>query len=205
MSFMRLLRAFLEPAPDPRRMERAAGSIQPQLLGGVRAALEEIAESRDQLAARIVQLRERLESLEAEAREALAGGGRDLARNVLARRQVVATELELLEHQLRATNDEVQRLALVEQQLASRIDVLTTRERLIEARRGTAAIQVRVGEALVGLSDEAAALPVSAERRAEELEARAAALDELLEVAILSPFEVEGTLDELARKLERET
>jgi phage shock protein A len=189
-------------------MERTAGSLHPQLLGGVRDALERIAESRDQLAVRITQLRGRLEDLEAEAREALADGSRDLARHLLARRQIVASELDLLERQLRATNDEVQRLALVEQQLAVRIDVLTTRQRLIEARQGAAAIQVRVGEALAGLSDEACDVPTaaaSAERRTEELEARAAALDELLQVPNAALFELERTLDELERGLDEKT
>jgi phage shock protein A len=178
------MQAFLAPAPDPRRMERTAASLQPQLLGGVREALERIAESRDQLASRILQLRERLEGLEAEARDAVAEGSGDLARHVLARKQIVASELELLERHLRATNDEVQRLALVEQQIAARIELLTTRERLLEARQDAATIQVRVGEALAGLSDEGddvGWVHALAERRTEELEARAAALDELLQ------------------------
>jgi phage shock protein A len=204
MPLGRLLHAFLAPAPDPRDMERAAGSLQPQLLGGVREALGRIAESRDDLALRVVQLRGRLEDLDAEAREALAGGSRDLARHVVARRQIVTSELELLERQLRATNDEVQRLALVEQQLAARIDVLTARRRLMEAREGAAAIQVRVGEALAGLSDDsgrASTATSMTERRTEELEARAAALDELLQGHTAALFEVENTLDELEHGL----
>jgi phage shock protein A len=108
------------------------------------------------------------------------------------RRQLVASELELLQRQLRATNDEVERLALVEQQLATRIEVLTTRERVLEARQGAAAIRVRVGEALAGLSEEASVegIPVGAESRANELEARAAALDELLDSGALGAFGV---------------
>jgi phage shock protein A len=208
MAFRRLLQAFLAPAPDPRRLDRTAGSLQPQLLGGVRDALERIAESRDQLVARISQLRRRLEDREAEAREALAVGNRDLARHLLARRQLVASDLELLERQLRVTNDEVQRLALVEQQLAARVDLLSTRERLIEARHGAAAIRVRVGEALAGFSDEALDDPTtaaSAERRTEELEARAAALDELLEGRTGALFDLERTMDELERGLDEKT
>jgi phage shock protein A len=178
------------------------------MLASVRDALAAIAESRDQLAARIVELRERLESLEAEAREALAGGSRDRARGLLARRQVVASELELLEEQLRATNDQVERLALVEQQIAARIDLLVTRERLLEAREGAAAIQVRVGEALAGLSEEAGDLsppPAWGEQRAEELEARAAALDELIDPGAPGAFEVERLLDALELGLEETT
>jgi phage shock protein A len=205
MQLGRLVQAILAPAPDPRPMERTGGNLRPQLLGGVRDALERLEESRDQLGTRIIELRARLEDLEAEAREALAGGSRDVARHLLARRQIVASELELLERQLRATDDEVQRLALVEQQLSARIDVLTSRQRLIEARQGAAVIQVRVGEALAGLSDDIGEGPALPERRAEELEARAAALEELLRLHTPTQFEVERTLDELTRGLDEKT
>jgi phage shock protein A len=185
MPLGRLLRAFLEPAPDPRGTASAAGSPQPDLLGGVRDALETVTAARDQLTARTEQLRERLASLEAEAREALAGGAGDVARRLLARRQLVASELELLQRQLAATSDEAERLGIVEQRLMARIDVLTTRRQLLEARQDAAAIQIRVSEALAGLSDEVGGvddLTATAERRAEELEARAAALEELLDL-----------------------
>ena len=56
MPLGRLLRVFLEPAPDPRRTERAAGNLHPQVLAGVQDALATIAESRDQLAARIIKI-----------------------------------------------------------------------------------------------------------------------------------------------------
>jgi phage shock protein A len=160
----------------------------------VRTAIDSIAVTRDQLAGRARQLCERLEGLEVEAREALAGGKDDVARRILARRQIAASELELLERQLRTANDELDRLALVEQQLAARIEVLATRERLLEARQDAAAIRIRVGEALAGLSDELDVdrdAATSAERRAEELEARAAALDELLDAADPGVFEIE--------------
>jgi phage shock protein A len=185
MPLGRLLRAFLESAPDPRGTVSEARSLQPELLGGVRDALETVAAARDQLAARAEQLRERLASLEGEAREALAGGAGDVARRLLVRRQLVASELELLQRQLAATSDEAERLGIVEQRLTARIDVLTTRRQLLEARQDAAAIQIRVSEALAGLSDEVGGvddLPAAAERRAEELEARAAALDELLDL-----------------------
>jgi phage shock protein A len=194
MALGQLLRAFLAPAPDPRAAASTAASSRPDALGIVRNAMESVVAARDQLAGRAGQLRERLEGLEAEAREALAGGGDDLARRILARRQIVASELELLQRQLRTANDEVARLALVEQQLTARADALATRERLLEARQDAATIRIRVGEALVGLSDEVDVgrdAPEDAERRAEELEARAAALDELLDAPVPGVFEIE--------------
>jgi phage shock protein A len=204
MALGRLLREFMAPAPDPRRTYRHVESLEPELLGNVRAALSTIAASRDQLDARTTQIRQRLPRFEDEARQALAEGRKDVARQVLERRQIAARELELLEKQLRAADLEAERLALVEQRLAARIEAFLARERMVEARQSAAEVQVRVGEALAGISEEIAELGpelARAEDHAEELEARAAAIDRLLDVGALGALEVERQLDQLEREL----
>jgi phage shock protein A len=83
-------------------------------------------------------------------------------------------------HQLAEADVESERLRAVER----RLETFLSRRRVLEARENAAALQVRVGEALAGISDELAALApdlVEAEERAEELEARAAAIDGLLD------------------------
>jgi len=82
--------------------------------------------------------------------------------------------------QLTEADVDSERLHAVEQ----RLEAFLSRRRMVEARGNAAALQVRVGEALAGISDELAALGpdlVEAEERAEELEARAAAIDGLLD------------------------
>jgi phage shock protein A len=207
MELGRFLREFMAPAPDPRRTSRSGQSVGPSALDGVRAALEAIAEARSQLAARTVQIRERLPHLEDEAREALAAGRDDLARYALERRQVAAGELELLERQLAAADLEAERLEVTEQQLAARIDALVARERILEARRNAAEIRVQVSEALAGISDDVGRVVPDlfrAEQHAEDLEARAAAIDCLLKAEPVGQLEVELKLVELERELGRE-
>jgi phage shock protein A len=185
MTLRRLLRDFMAPAPDPRASH---GRSQASLLQDLRAALAAVTAARNQLAGRTTQLHERLRALEAEARKALVDGREDLARRTLERRRIAAAELELLERQLDAAEREAERLALTEQRLTLRVETLRAQERMLEARESAAAIEVRVGEALAGISTDVADFApelTRAEQRAEELEARAAAIDELLHNDIL--------------------
>lgn len=101
-------------------------------------------------------------------------------------RDPASVESELVENvravlrQLAEADVESERLHAVER----RLEELLSRRRMLEARENAAAVHVRIGEALAGISDELAALGpdlAEAEERAEELEARAAAIDALLD------------------------
>jgi len=84
----------------------------------------------------------------------------------------------------RRTYRDAASLGPVERRLRERLDVLAARERTLAERRSAAEAQVRVGEALAGISDEIAALGpdlARAEEEAEALEARAAAIARLLD------------------------
>jgi phage shock protein A len=197
----RFLSEFMAPAPDPRERCRDAASLEPELLGTIRAALANIASSRDELEARTAELGRRLPELEDQARCALQDGREDVARLALERRRIAAAELALLDDQLRAAHLEAARLAAVEQQFAARIDAVLARERMLETRQSVAAIQVRVGEALAGISVELAGLApdlAQAEEHAEALEARAAAIDRMLDPGAPG---VDAKLAELEREL----
>jgi phage shock protein A len=101
-------------------------------------------------------------------------------------RDAASIESELVENvravlqQLAGADVESERLRAVER----RLEAFVSRRRVLEARENAAALEVRVGEALAGISDELGALGpglVEAEGRAEKLEARAAAIDRLLD------------------------
>jgi hypothetical protein len=91
-------------------------------------------------------------------------------------------ERELL-HAVRLALDEIAEVgaeAEIERlrRLAGRLEALLLRQRLLETRRTVADVEVRVGEAIAGISGELADLGL-AERQVAETEARAAALEEL--------------------------
>jgi len=183
MRFRRALHALVAPAPDPRRTYRDPGGLGPELLTGIRAALDRIASSRAQLEARTGELRERVAMLDSRAEESIAGGRPDLARHTLERRRIATAELVLLEERLQAADLEAARLELVDRRLAAQIEAVLTHEATVEARQQAAAARVQINETLAGISDGIATLRpglLEAEEEAEALEARAEALERLL-------------------------
>jgi phage shock protein A len=89
---------------------------------------------------------------------------------------------------------EERRLATSEQRLAGRIEAIRMRDDLLAARFSTAEAQLRISELMAGLTAEVSALGgamEAAETRTGEMEARAAAIDHLVETGILG----EGLLD----------
>jgi len=205
MQLGRFIRGFMAPAPDPRREYRSLDRLAPELLADVRAALEAIAASRNHLVMRVALIRERLPLLEQNARQALAAGQRADAQRILERRQITRSELERLEQQLRATDVEAERLASAEGHLTARLEALAVRERILDARRAAAEIQVYVGEALAGIVEEVGRLDpdlARAEQHTEELEARAVAIDTLVDADELARLEAGRELEALEHGLD---
>jgi phage shock protein A len=218
------LNALFEPAGDPRRAFAPAYQSQWELLARVRNALDAIAASRARLESRSADVGANLKLLEDRARQALVAGRDDLARLALRRRQVGTAEIKSLQVHLREVQAEEGRLSVVEQRLVTQIEVFRARLEVIAARYSTAEAQVQINEAIAGVSDELTDLGAaldSAEVKSEDMEARAQALDELIEDGVLGAssaasstaenllvdgsddsFEVEEQLGALRREIE---
>jgi phage shock protein A len=96
---------------------------------------------------------------------------------------VVAHELATLERQLGEVEKEEAALAMIEQRLAGQIEAFSARQEVIKARYSAAEAQVRINEAMTGVSQDFADLTAAlhrAERTTEEMQARATAIDRLV-------------------------
>ena len=176
------------PAADPRQSFATFYERQRELQRRTREALGNVAASKDRLRAKADQVREKLPLFEDEARQMLAAGRESLARLSLRRRQMAATELEILENRIGELWHEEQRLATIEEQLSVRIAASLAQREVIEAQYTAAEAEVRIGEALTGISEEIgrAGLELEeAELRTERMRARAAAIDSLVDVGVL--------------------
>jgi phage shock protein A len=123
-----------------------------------------------------------------QARLALRVGREDLARLVLQRRQAAQAALKELDDQAREIEAEAGKLAIVEQRLMVQIEGIAARRQLLAARYSAAEAQVKIGEALTGISGELAELGIElerAERRTGQMQARAAAIEELVAEGVL--------------------
>jgi phage shock protein A len=186
-------RALLEPAPDPRRPLADAVARQRELLCRVRRARVDLGSARRQIESRVLPMLETTRTLEDRARASLVAGREDQARVALERRWSVARELRVLEEQARGLGQDEERLALVEERLASWITAFDARQQALAARTSAADAQARIAEDLADVSSDFTALGPAldaAERAAERSQARAAVIDRLVEegsLELLSP------------------
>jgi phage shock protein A len=154
------------------------------MLRKVKQGLVDVATARRQIEFQAKKLRERLPLLDDQARRALAAGREDLARAALERKQTCLAELTQLEKQAEETASEERKLNVAEQQFAARVDVFRTRRDTLSARYTAAEAQVRINESLSGVSGESASLGdaiARAEQKIERMQARASAIDALIE------------------------
>lgn len=174
----------LAPAPDPRVTQPTTHQKQRALLNQVTRAGEQVTAAKERLKATADAVRAKLPAMEEQARSELRSGHEAAARLALQRRQVVASELETLERQLAAVEREDAALSMIEQRLSGQIEAFAARQEVIKARYSAAEAQVRINEAMTGVSQDFADLTAAlhrAEQTTEDMQARATAIDRLVQ------------------------
>jgi len=182
------LDSLLSPAEDPREVFALAHRRQRDLLDNVRRALATVKGSRQQLVRNSEEAQGRLPQLEVRARQALVAGREDQARFALQLRQVVVEENKDLEAQILQMEEEERTLSLVEHRLTTQIAAFFARQEALAARYSSAEAQIRIREALGGVSEELSGLDSALERAeetTENMQARVTAIDQLVETGIL--------------------
>ena len=183
-----LLNAFLASAEDPRQIFADAYERQQQMLSKVRHAQANVAASKNQLKSINAGTRNKLPQLDEQIRKAVVSGRDDLARFALRFRIMAKKELETLDKQVQELEEEEQVLSLVEQRQTTQIELILTRQEMLEAQYSTAEAHVQIHEALTGVSKEIDGLGLAlerAEQRTEHMRARASAVDQLIEQGVL--------------------
>jgi phage shock protein A len=205
--------AALAPAVDPREVNLTSHQKQKALLEQVARAIREVIAARGRLEASAESVRAKLPELESQARDELQAGRRNMARLALQRRQVAQVELATLEQQLAEVEREEVALSMVEQRLSTQIEAFAARQEVIRARYSAAEAQVRINEAVTGVSEDFADLAAAlqqAEEKTQSMQARATAIDRLVQDGDLESFaettsrdlpELPGGDDEVERSL----
>ena len=183
------LHSLMASAEDPRQEFASAYRRQQELLSKVRHAQSNVATSRNQLSSRIADSERSLGGLQERARLALTDGQEDLARFALRMRLGAETEMHALERQRGDLAQEEQVLEMIEHRLRSQMQAFAARQEVLQARYSTAEAQVSVQEAMGGVSEELAGLGdvlEKAEERTELMQARASAIDHLVDIGVLN-------------------
>ncbi|HET7769414.1 MAG TPA: hypothetical protein VFN74_11620 [Chloroflexota bacterium] len=176
--------ALLTPAADPRQEFASAYERQLLLLQQVRRAIAALRAYKTKLVESTLLVRLKVPQLEQRAHDALAAGNEADARLALQRQAMAEGELTVLGEQFAEMGREEQRLAAIEQRIAAQIEAFATHQTLTAARSSAAQTRLRLKEDLLAVSDQLVDLSAAledSERQARKLQARAAAVDELVE------------------------
>src|SRR6186713_2897584 len=195
---------LLDRAEDPAETLDYSYEKQLELLQNVKRGIADVVTAKKRLELQEQQLQQSLVKLDSQAREALAAGREDLARQALERKSGLQQQLQSLDQQTQQLQQQQEKLVASEKTLSAKVEAFRSQKETIKAQYTAAEAQVRIGEAATGIGEEMADTGLAIERardRTEQLQARAAALDELVESGALEDFTAPSdTLDrELAR------
>ena len=174
---------MVDRAEDPRETLDYSYERQLELLQKVRRGVADVATSRKRLELQATQLKSAGEKLESQARQAVAAGREDLAREALTRRSGIASQLEDLDAQHAQLDAEEQKLVAAEQRLQAKVEAFRTHKETIKATYTAAEAEAKIGEAVSGISEEMGDVGLAVQRaedKTAQMQARAGAIDDLL-------------------------
>jgi phage shock protein A len=194
----------LDRAEKPGEMLDYSYERQLELLEDMRRGIADVATARKRIEMQAQQLQATSQRLEAQARQALAAGRDDLAREALARRISIRQEIEDLKAQHEAL--QAQETKLVERTRATeeRIHRFRTQKETMKAQYSASEAQARVGEAYAGVGDDMKEVGLAMQRAEDKIaqaQARAAAMDELMASGALE--DSSGGQDRIQAELDR--
>ena len=169
----------------------------------VRQALVTIAASRKQIELQEQQLQHSVDHLQDQAKAALAQGREDLAREALSRKAAAQAQIDPMEAQHQQLTEEEQKMEQTLQALQQRVNTFRTQKEVLKAQYTAASAMSSVNESVTGISttlgDSGAALQ-RAQDKIAVMQARAGALDELLQSGVLE--DVGGDTDDIQKELD---
>lgn len=192
----------VDAAEDPREMLDYSYEKMLEQLQTVKRGVVDVTAAKKRLEIQREKLVANAATLEAQAREAVGKQRDDLARLALERKSLTDQQVAAMDGEIASIAGEQAKLVAAEKRLETKVAIFRTRKETIKAQYSAARAQVRVGESVAGISEDMADIGITIERaetRTEDMRARSAAIDELIEVGTLTDFT--GTEDDIAREL----
>ena len=185
------LSKLIGKAEDPGEQLDYSYEQQLRLLQNVKRGIADVVTSKKRLQLQTSKLEQELVKLEDQARQALAAGREDLARSALERKSAAQQQLRSLDEQIAQLEAQQEKLVTSERQLNAKIEAFRSEKEVIKAQYSAAEAQVRIGEAATGIGEQMADTGLAIQRardKTEEMQARASAVDELIEAGTLDDF-----------------
>ena|SRR3984957_4276263 len=169
----------------------------------VRRGLVDIAGARKQIELQQQQLQHTVDHLNDQAKAALAQGREDLAREALSRKAAAQQQIDGLQSQHQELADQEQKLSQSLAGLQDRVNKFRSQKEVLKAQYTAAAAQTSISETATGISGsfgDAGAEVQRAQDKIATMQARAGALDELIQSGVLE--DVGGSTDDIQKELD---
>jgi phage shock protein A len=193
----------LDAAEKPDEMLDLSYEQMLDHLTQVRRALVSVAASRKQIELQEQQLQHSADHLQEQAKAALAIGREDLAREALQRKATAQAQIDGMEAQHQQLNEEQEKLEQTLAALQEKVGQFRTQKETLKAQYTAARAEASVNEGVAGISgtlgDSGEALQ-RAQDKIATMQARAGALDELLQSGVLE--DLGGGTDDIQRELD---
>jgi phage shock protein A len=193
----------LDSAENPSEMLDYSYEQMLDHITRVRQALVDIASSRKRIELQERQLQQSTAHLQDQAQAALAQGKEDLAREALSRKAAAQQQIDGMRPQHQELTEQEQKLEQTLSQLQQRVDTFRSQKELLKAQYTAAQASASVNEDAAGISksfgDSGAALQ-RAQDKIASLQARAGAMDELLQSGVLE--DLGGNTDDIQKELD---
>jgi phage shock protein A len=199
---------IMDRVEDPSETLDYSYEKQLELLQNVKRGVAEVATSRKRLELQKAKLMQNIDKLETQARESIKLDREDLARQALERKNALQAQVQGLDQQIAELTDEQAKLAAAEKRLSTKVEVFRTKKETLKAQYSAAEAQVKVTESVTGISEEMADVGMAIQRSEDKIEnmrARSAALDELVETGTLEDLTVSDEIEMELTSIQRES
>ena len=193
----------LDAAEKPDEMLDLSYEQMLEHLTEVRRALVDIAASRKRIELQETQLQHTVDHLQDQAKAALAQGNDELAKEALSRKAAAQAQVADLDAQHAQLADQETKLEQTLSQLQQKVNQFRTSKEVMKAQYTAAQAMTSVDESATGIStafgDSGAELQ-RAQDKIAMMQARAGAMDELLQSGVLE--DVGGNTDDIQAELD---
>jgi phage shock protein A len=190
------LSKLLDRAENPTETLDYSYEKQLELLQNVKRGVADVVTAKKRLQMQSEQLEQSVVKLETQARQALGAGREDLERQALERKSAIQQQLQDLDGQVKGLEEQQEKLIANEKALQAKIESFRSQKEVIKAQYSAAEASVRINEASTGIGEQMADTGLAIQRakeKTEQMQARAAAVDELVTSGALEDFTSDKT------------
>jgi phage shock protein A len=200
--------AALDKMEDPGEVMDYSYNKQLEQLQQLRRSIADVVTQEKRLEMQQNQLLEKTNRLTGQAQQALLAKREDLARLALQRKETLSAQLNGYEQQIAQLREQKDKLLQMERTVSARVDTFRTQKEMVKAQYTAAQAQVKINESLTGISNELSEMNQAMQRAQDKvlsMQARANAMEALIEQGALGEQGLLGSGDTLDRELQQLT